>query len=794
MVMDQREGAGRRDQSERQIGRLLAELDTQGSEFERRLHILQRDLAERLSAASEEKAALAKELAAGQSALSELEDRLAQADVAIQQAETMHAAETATQGAALGDLETRYAKLTLDFDRERSELETRLASADLALHRAQAQTEQLTVRLKIESQELSRLVGRLGRVQQDAVRLQTECDQTTEQLRSATAYGRRIKEELAGATATLSAVREDRSKLAGELDASQARATELKAQLSSQGLTFDLERSNLEHRLADADIALQRARSGIDSLSSRLEQEFAETSRLTEQLSDARDERARLVLERDRAAESLREAANNLSYLGAELGETRDREREIGFEARLRGYQTPWRPRDGVPFLSRPLASGAIARCVRRGSWADAERWCACLLQAKAPDARLLGLYGRVLEAQGELGFAATAYRRSIALAGGELDIAVSLARVLGALERDAEASEVLASASPEAVYASLRDLATPAPRGAMNGPIRLYGLLMAKQAAKACRWELAARRYETLLLNAPNNTSWWVQFGHALKESGDLTRALAAYLTALRLDPGRADIHLQLGHAFKLSAMPGGAERAYSRAFELRPSNAHTRLELEASGQSPDKLTEIVLAAKARPPALSKLGMLEIFEMLAAKAAAKSRNWRLAARFYRRLLSANPGSWPNWLQLGHALKEQGDPSGAEGAYLQALALKPDEADAHLQLGHALKLQHRLEEAVAAYARASRLNPGSVDARREWEATSRALPHPGPPDLIPRPLDGAHMTETMAPEAKLSPADSVEEATTLRERLGLSRREAQYWGRIASALGDQAPL
>jgi tetratricopeptide (TPR) repeat protein len=57
-------------------------------------------------------------------------------------------------------------------------------------------------------------------------------------------------------------------------------------------------------------------------------------------------------------------------------------------------------------------------------------------------------------------------------------------------------------------------------------------------------------------------------------------------------------------------------------------------------------------------------------------------------------------------VQLGHALKEQGDRVGGEEAYRRALALADNVADTHLQLGHVLKLQGRTPEAAQAYFKA----------------------------------------------------------------------------------------
>lgn len=88
------------------------------------------------------------------------------------------------------------------------------------------------------------------------------------------------------------------------------------------------------------------------------------------------------------------------------------------------------------------------------------------------------------------------------------------------------------------------------------------------------------------------------------------------------------------------------------------------------------------------------------------ADQARDARDWPTAASGYRKALEADPRQPAIWVQLGHALKEQGDFAGAEAAYHKSLLLDDSTADTHLQLGHVLKLQGRMGEAEHAYFRA----------------------------------------------------------------------------------------
>lgn len=95
--------------------------------------------------------------------------------------------------------------------------------------------------------------------------------------------------------------------------------------------------------------------------------------------------------------------------------------------------------------------------------------------------------------------------------------------------------------------------------------------------------WPKAASSYALALEQDANMAAIWVQYGHALKESGDHIGAKEAYRKALDLSPGNPDTYLQLGHVTKL--MGGFAEAAYDylQALLLDPANKDAQHELLA-------------------------------------------------------------------------------------------------------------------------------------------------------------------------------------------------------------------
>ena len=106
-----------------------------------------------------------------------------------------------------------------------------------------------------------------------------------------------------------------------------------------------------------------------------------------------------------------------------------------------------------------------------------------------------------------------------------------------------------------------------------------------ADRARDARDWVLAARYYREALDHKPDTPAIWVQYGHALKESGNVAEAENAYRKSLELDAEIADTHLQLGHALKIQGRRIEAGTAYLRALALDPALDHASVELRALG-----------------------------------------------------------------------------------------------------------------------------------------------------------------------------------------------------------------
>jgi glycosyltransferase involved in cell wall biosynthesis len=136
----------------------------------------------------------------------------------------------------------------------------------------------------------------------------------------------------------------------------------------------------------------------------------------------------------------------------------------------------------------------------------------------------------------------------------------------------------------------------------------------LADRARDGGQWEPAARFYRKALDRNPLNPSIWVQYGHALKESGELrdpdqlAQAERAYRKALSLDPSVADTHLQLGHVLKLQGRTEEAQAAYLRAAAADPPMPYALEELAGLGWSEAQMAELrtLVGPSGDPVALS--------------------------------------------------------------------------------------------------------------------------------------------------------------------------------------------
>lgn len=102
--------------------------------------------------------------------------------------------------------------------------------------------------------------------------------------------------------------------------------------------------------------------------------------------------------------------------------------------------------------------------------------------------------------------------------------------------------------------------------------------------------WADAATVYRAALNADGSLAHIWIQYGHALKESGDRDGAERAYKKAIDLKP-TGDAFLQLGHVYKLNGRRALAEEYYIKALETEPGVADAETELVRLGWNARRL-----------------------------------------------------------------------------------------------------------------------------------------------------------------------------------------------------------
>jgi len=238
-----------------------------------------------------------------------------------------------------------------------------------------------------------------------------------------------------------------------------------------------------------------------------------------------------------------------------------------------------------------------------------------------------------------------------------------------------------------------------------------------AKAAMRSRNWPAAVEAYSAFLSYQPSKAGPWKQFGHALKEMGDLGSAEHAYFRALALDPSDADTPIHLAHVLKNQDQLDLAAEVFAGALQMNPGSEEARNGLSFMGYP---VPDFQAPQRAATPRLSFVQRYLFKKGLArAKHAARSRDWTAAAEAYGKLIGSAPTNTRLLIQRGHAFKEMGQLDKAAALYREALAIEPLNSDAHLQLGHILKLQGDPEAARASYLRAVRFNPDNQSALDE---------------------------------------------------------------------------
>ncbi len=220
-----------------------------------------------------------------------------------------------------------------------------------------------------------------------------------------------------------------------------------------------------------------------------------------------------------------------------------------------------------------------------------------------------------------------------------------------------------------------------------------------------------AAAIYRQVLERRPDQADALHALGVLLAQTGDYVAAVALIRRAITANPKIPDYHNDLGLALHALGQRAAAITAYQRALQLRPS-------FEAQSN----LGAALLEKQRFAEAISAFEQALVLNPDAANVqiqlgdALKAQGQQCAAiNAYRRALAIQPG-FEAYHQLAIALHERGESGEAVTMFRQALAMKPGSGEAYYNLGNALRSDDKLTEALDAYQRATQLTPDNINA------------------------------------------------------------------------------
>jgi tetratricopeptide (TPR) repeat protein len=202
---------------------------------------------------------------------------------------------------------------------------------------------------------------------------------------------------------------------------------------------------------------------------------------------------------------------------------------------------------------------------------------------------------------------------------------------------------------------------------------------------------------------------------GNALRATGRLDEARAAYERAVVLDPALAEPQAGLGLTLLLTGFPAAAAAAYETALRLCPDDPDILNNLAhayaGAGRMEDGITACRRALTVRPDHPDAAANLARLLAVLGRWDEARAAYLMVADHLERAAAAAPGDPEPLRRLAGALTAAGREDAAAATLERVAALAPDDAEARLALGRLRHGQRRVEAAEAAYRAALALRP-----------------------------------------------------------------------------------
>lgn len=278
---------------------------------------------------------------------------------------------------------------------------------------------------------------------------------------------------------------------------------------------------------------------------------------------------------------------------------------------------------------------------------------------------------------------------------------------------------------------------------GNPESPVDVAGELCRQAAHCAGRGEqqAAAALYEQGLALAPDDPVMLNNYGLALMDMAQFSRARGVFERLLAVAPHIPAAHYNAGNLYLREAKPRQAMACFRRAVDLRPDYFEAWYGLGVSCRK-SGLTAEAIAAFQHGAALEQdadnyfqLGVTlhatgRVIEAEAAYRQAinlnnqrpdyfynlgialqDQKNFGLAGACFQKVIAMQPDNAKAYNNLGLTLQESGDSVAAKDVFLKALELAPGLPEAHNNLGHLLMANDEHVEAETVFKRALELSP-----------------------------------------------------------------------------------
>jgi FimV-like protein len=240
-------------------------------------------------------------------------------------------------------------------------------------------------------------------------------------------------------------------------------------------------------------------------------------------------------------------------------------------------------------------------------------------------------------------------------------------------------------------------------PANAYRGPVKRYLLDHEIAGPNDTLYDAAAQVIDSSNLEAgtpaladliraqqPNQPSFSIELGDAMRHTGDLQGAIDAYKRALDLDPLSSRAQRRLAVTLGSAGQFDEAKAVLSGAIEREPNNEllwYEQAQLESRSGSTEK----------------------------------------AVASLKKALHLKPDFADAWNNLGSILAQFGDQSGAENAFREALAINPYDSGTQANFGRLLAGESDWNQAAFHLQKAVRLDSSNANAHGDYAAVLMQL-------------------------------------------------------------------